>query len=323
MAIDETFLRIHQRHEDTRLGYAEEFLHPTLGGGRTVAVLATPLGPARPVGWVVCHSFSMEQIHLGRLDVAVARALASAGFPTLRYHGQGYGDSEYGMDRISLESHLADARGALAILRDRLGVQHIGVIGARFGGTVAGLVAAAEQLPFAVLVEPQVRGSLVMREFLRTRVMSELTGTAVVKAEREGVSKVQDLRRELEVQGWADIKGFALSRAAHDEISAIDLEASLEGFRGTVLLIAVSRSERPSGSMEKLFRRLDEGGAACSIEVMQDRIAPQFGQFHFVAVNGGRGKVDVQLDLEQKIADRISAWSAGSTDRIPDRDASQ
>ena len=41
-----------------------------------------------------CPSFAMEQIHLGRMEVVMARVLAAAGFPVLRYHGQGYGDSQ-------------------------------------------------------------------------------------------------------------------------------------------------------------------------------------------------------------------------------------
>src|SRR5688572_11635195 len=106
MALDEALLGAHRRFEDPALGYSEEFLQPTLGGRKTVAVLSLPLQSRQPLGWVICHSFGIEQVHLGRLDTMVARALAGAGFPVVRFHGRGYGDSEGSVEEISLSSHL-------------------------------------------------------------------------------------------------------------------------------------------------------------------------------------------------------------------------
>src|SRR5262245_47796987 len=99
-------------YEDQRTGIAEEFLQPTLGEGRTVAVLSRPVGAVRRLGWVICHSCALEQVHLARLEVVVARALSAAGFPVLRYQSQGYGDSE-GTDDIGLASHIEAATGAV------------------------------------------------------------------------------------------------------------------------------------------------------------------------------------------------------------------
>ena len=53
-----SLLATHRRFEDERAGFSEEFLQPSFGGVRTVAVLTRPLGPVRPVGWVVCHSLA-------------------------------------------------------------------------------------------------------------------------------------------------------------------------------------------------------------------------------------------------------------------------
>src|SRR5438105_5545724 len=78
-------------YRDRRIGIEERFLQPVLAGDRTIAVLSTPLDGPRSLGWVICHSFGMEQIHLQPLEVAAARRLAAAGFPSLRFHAPGCG----------------------------------------------------------------------------------------------------------------------------------------------------------------------------------------------------------------------------------------
>ena len=78
---------------DERAGLRERFITTTIGGDQTVGVLATPLGEEKTTGWVICHSYGMEQVNLQTHEVPAARALAASGFPVIRYHGQGYGDS--------------------------------------------------------------------------------------------------------------------------------------------------------------------------------------------------------------------------------------
>src|SRR5439155_191024 len=127
-----------------------------------VAVLSRPLERRRAVGWVICHSFAQEHYRLYRTDVAVARALASTGFLVLRYHGQGYGDSEGRMEDITLSSHLADARDAVRTMREQ-GLEAVGVIGTRFGGTIAAMVADELGAHALAVVDPVMSG----REFMR------------------------------------------------------------------------------------------------------------------------------------------------------------
>src|SRR6266508_2132301 len=75
MGIDLDLLQQHRRFEDPVAGYSETFIQPRLGGGATVGVLSRPLGPSAGTGWVICHSFGIEQVHLGRMDVIAARAM--------------------------------------------------------------------------------------------------------------------------------------------------------------------------------------------------------------------------------------------------------
>ncbi len=301
---DVALLSSHRQYEDKRTGITEEFLQPTLQGVRTVAVLSRPLGPARPVGWVICHSLALEQVHLARMEVIVARSLAAAGFPVLRYHGRGYGDSEGGGD-IGLGTHLADATDAVELMRRIGGVERIGMLGARFGGAVAALVADRLELDLLGMWEPVSRGQQFIRDFLRTRVFSEMAD----QVQAEGSSGMERIREELQANGWADIKGFRLTREAHDEIARLDLTKDLTRFHGSALLVSISKSGKPSHGLTKLAEHLRSLDATCLVEAVHDQMAPQMGQFHFQTVQGGRAKRDTQFELDRSVADATRRWS--------------
>jgi pimeloyl-ACP methyl ester carboxylesterase len=312
MGVDIETLKLHSRYEDRELGIYEEFVQPVLGLGRTVAVLSRPLEGQKPVGWVICHSLALEQIHLGRLDVLAARALSAAGFPVLRFHGQGYGDSQNSMEVIGLTSHLADAIDAVSVLADRTGVERVGIAGARFGGMVAALVADRLRLPLMALWEPVVKGPTYMRDFLRSELLSQ-----IAQGEGGGGSDEMDhLRTDLTTQGWADIKGFRLSREAHDEIAAVDLTRDLQSFEGSALVVGVSRAERPNAGLVRLTERLASLGASASLEIAQSAFAAQFGQYRFQTVDGGRGKRDVQIELNERIVEVTVSWAARQVEAI-------
>lgn len=306
MALDTDLLERARRYEDPDAGISEEFLQPTLGMGRTTAVLARPLGKAAPFGFVICHSFGLEHIHLGRQEVLAARALAAAGFPVLRFHGQGYGDSERGGEVIGLTSHLAEATDAVRLMRERLGVNQVGTVGGRFGGAVAALVADRMDLPAMALWEPSVQGSRFMRDLLRRELLSKLAAGE----DAGGASEMQRLRQDLAARGWADIRGFRLSREAHDEVSQVDLIAQIERFSGAALVLALTRTGRVDPSLAKLAQHLESLGARTSLEPVQDQFAAQFGQFRFQTVDGGRGKRDIQLEINERVAAVTAAWAA-------------
>jgi alpha/beta superfamily hydrolase len=303
--LDEALLHHHRRYESPETGISEEFLQPILGSGRTVAVLSRPIGDAHRVGWVISHSFAMEQIHLSRLDTQLARALSASGFPVLRFHGQGYGDSIGGMEGISMTSHLADASDAVDLMMEQDGVETVGVMGSRFGGTIAALTADRKRLPFMAAWEPIINGKLYVRDFFRSRVFSEI----VLQAGKGSSTDVDQLRRELESTGRVDVKGFELTRTAHDEISALDLVRDMQNFAGSGLLVGISRSGTPSSAVTKLAGRLEQLGADISLDGIAEPNAAQFGQFHFRAVDGGRGKIDTQIELTAAICSMASRWT--------------
>src|SRR2546430_7718346 len=141
MPIDEGYLQSLQTFEDRNLGVRETFLRPSFGENESIAILSTPIGAARGIGWVICHSLGMEQMHMQRFEVATARALAAEGLPVLRYHSPGYGDSHGPSSEVSPESPLRDAVAAGQLLSSSEGILGIGLLGARFRGLVPALAA--------------------------------------------------------------------------------------------------------------------------------------------------------------------------------------
>lgn len=309
MPIDVQLLQRHRRWEDHAAGIAEEFLQPELPGGSTVAVLARPLGPTEPVAWVLCHPFASEQANLADVEIVTARSLAAAGFPVLRYHGRGYGDADPPHHPASLTSHLEDATAAVATVREVAGTETVGVIGARLGGSVAAIVAEEGGLGLLGMWEPVVDGRRYMRDFLRAQAYRELAGgTAPVGA----VSS--RLRRDLERDGWTDVRGFRLTADAYSEITTLRLVERLRTFAGAALLLSLSRRRSVDEGTAELARRLRGNLASVEERVLEDRGALRFGHHHHQAMSDT--KIDTQFETARAIAAATVAWARTAAGRV-------
>jgi pimeloyl-ACP methyl ester carboxylesterase len=334
MAPDLRFLAQHSTHVIDATGISEAFLRPTLGGRRTIAVLDTPPGSPRRTGWVLCHGFAMEHMHLSRLEAIVSRDLARVGFPTLRFHGQGYGDSDGGMEEITLSGFLKEIEEAIELLVAESGVSRVGVVGARFGAMAAALVADRLALPLLVLIQPVANGALYMREFIRSEAFAAIAGEADDEWEmapsREGLapawggrSKPHDTtgrRVDLLARGWADVNGFRLNRVTYEEVTARDLKADLASFAGRCLVVGVSKEGRPATSSMSLAAHLTGVGARCTMATIADRHAAQLGQYHYASVAFRSGdKADVCFTLNRSIASAVSTWATRADDALSEQ----
>ena len=325
--LDEGVLRSLGRRSDPALGISERFVQPTIGGGHTVAVVSEPLEQARRVGLVLCHSFGLEQTYLAGFDVRLARALSAAGFPVLRYHGQGYGDSE-GTDDIGLSSHIADAADAVDCLVNETAVSSVGLVGARLGGTVAAIVADRIEADLLAVVAPATDGRRYMRQLLWSHVISDWTArgrddfSGTPGAEANGadganadadsdVSEAMSLkavRRALETQGWADIGGFRLTAGSRGEIEAMNLLVDVRSFSGQALVLGLSRSSEPRPDVLGLAHHLEGLGAQVTTQSLTDSVPDAFGRYNLRSVPGA--KVDRLADLTPRLSELITSWFA-------------
>jgi pimeloyl-ACP methyl ester carboxylesterase len=293
--------------EDRRGAFRERFLTPDLSGVRTVAVLSTPLGRARSHGWVLCPPFGAQQANLTTVEVACCRALAAAGFPVLRYHPRGYGDSQASAADVTLGSQVQDAVDAARLLAASADVASVGFFGALLGGAVAAL--AAEELAEArppssalALWEPVVCGRSYMRTLTRLGMMTQLVSEGRTASDDDPVKR-------LRAEGVLEVQGFPLNERTYDEVSALDLRKTLGVFRGISLVVQISKTDRPRGELTALAERLTALGGEAHLEVLQDAHANEFGGHRFRGVGNGT-KIDILSTLAGALVDTTMRWCA-------------
>lgn len=300
--VNEHALESLRSYVDPRSGITERFLTPHIGGKRTVGVLSSPnKEDPRDTGWVICHSFGMEQVFLQPVEVAVARQLAASGFSSLRFHSQGYGDSEGSTAEVSLQSHVRDALDAIGVLVAETGVSKVGLLGGHFGATVAALAACRSDTRTQLMLwEPIIDGRRYMKELVRTATMTEVAR-----------SNTQDAGKTLAETGHIDVQGYPLGRAVFEEVSAFDLVSALDGFQGGSVVVQISRSPKPRSELERLVARLNQMGGRSSLEILVDPEARRFGFQRYYATPDGQRKDDKQEAMSEKLVSLTVSWCVG------------
>lgn len=314
MPVDEALLAQHRAFEDQDQGWREEFRLFSVGPGTVLGTLTTPLGPPRPVACVICQSFGMEQVDLQSLESTLARRLAASGHPVLRFQCLGYGDSEPGDEAPNVLTHIRDTEAAADYLRAETGASGVAFVGARFGGTVAALVADRIGAEALVTIGAVINGGQMMNDLLRSVVMREM-----VRLHAERVPSVKELREEMERSGIVDVRGFPLTRKAFELNNQVELVSDLRQYAGRSLVVQVSRGEATQTPSTKLSTRLRELGGDVSFEVVTDPWASALGQPRF-AIQGD-AQVDVLGALYESLSDLIVSWFDAPAAARADADA--
>ncbi|MEQ1795836.1 MAG: alpha/beta hydrolase [Nitrospira sp.] len=207
------------------------------GAYRLFGVLHQPVGAPSGAGWVFCHPFAEEKLWAQRVYVSFARMLASRGAWVLRFDAMGNGDSEGEFSAASVDTMLSDIECAISLLERLSGMgQGIGLLGLRFGATLAAL--AAERSPKVgklVLWEPVVDGAKYMQELLRINLTTQ---TAVYKEIRHNREALVRMMRE---GSTVNIDGYELAYPCYDQASAANLIAEKKQFAGPNLIIQVGK----------------------------------------------------------------------------------
>jgi len=295
----ETLTRL-RAYEDPVAGVREEFVDLVLDGTPTLGVLSKPIGTAGPAGWVVCHSFGLEQMNLDRVDVLVGRAVAAAGFPVLRFDAPGYGDSARRGEPVDVGSHLDASLEAVAFMAAVDGVERVGVMGARFGGMLAAEVADRLDLPLLIMWQPFVTGADFLRSSLQTVFLTERL--------RRSSGGSGGLLADLAGQGWSDVNGFVLTRDAYDAVSAVDLTERVRRFRGTALVVGITEDGSVGPDATRVAAHLRSLGATCEEAAVTDPWAKIFGQHQFRSLPGGETEVDMQVEVSKGLTEVVARW---------------
>jgi pimeloyl-ACP methyl ester carboxylesterase len=203
------------------------------------------------------HGLGVEQITLYRQEVLAARAAAALGFPVLRYHARGHGDSAGTSADVTRETLVADARAAADEAKRRTGRTRVVWLGVRMGALVAALAggprSGRDDTAGWILWEPVEKPAEFFRQQLRTLLFSQVAGGHKPDA------TVDELLARLEVEGQLDVFGYTLQRSLVQSFADASLAAALDGVGVPVLLAQVQARTRLAPPHAQLAEALQRG----------------------------------------------------------------
>lgn len=142
------------------------------------------------LGIVFCHAFADEGFRTHRELVVYARRLAKEGFVVLRFDYRGCGDSAGDFEDYTLESRISDIKRATDVLKQKSEVRSIGLLGIRFGGTLAAAVAAQdERINYLILWAPIVDGVRYFQILQQSQMAHELGNFGRVISNRKAIAE--------------------------------------------------------------------------------------------------------------------------------------
>lgn len=211
------------------------------GPYRLFGIVHEPVGTPSGEAWVFCHPFAEEKLWTHRVYVSFARLLAARGAWVFRFDLMGNGDSEGRFSDASLETMLSDIDCAIRQLEQRSGIkQEIGLLGLRFGATLAALAAERSQkIGKLVMWEPIVDGGKYMQELLRINLTTQ---SAVYKEIRHNREALVHIMKE---GATVNIDGYDLAYPCYEQVSAINLKEGRKRFEGHCLIIQIGKDGQP------------------------------------------------------------------------------
>ena len=215
-----------------------------------------PAGPGAGVPFVFCHPLCEEKLWAHRVFVSFARELAAAGHLVLRFDYSGNGDSDGEFSTLSLASIAADVRRAIATVREKTGAPKVHLLGLRFGGAIASLVAEdAPDVDKLILWSPVVDGSRYMQELLRVNLTTQMAIHKEVRQDRAALVSV------MEQGGTVNVDGYEMTLPLYSEVSALRLADTPKRFAGPCLVVNIDRQLRPVPELDKLAGTYARGTA--------------------------------------------------------------
>lgn len=202
----------------------------------------SPSGDKKNIGLVFCHPFAEEKLWSHRVFVNMARDLAKNGYPVLRFDYSGYGDSDGRFEECTLYDHANDIKAAIAELKNAFGgISSIGLIGLRYGATLAALVAEediSKTISHLVMIDPVVDMESYMQEVLRANLTTQMIIHGKIVTTRD------ELTKNIMDGDAVNIDGYDITRSLYESVCVIKLNNIQKTYAGKSLIIQIGRQNQ-------------------------------------------------------------------------------
>lgn len=215
---------------------------------RLFGVLHEADAPARRgFGVVCCAPLFEEKLWSHRVLVNLARFLAARGIGTLRFDYFGDGESEGRFEEASVLSRVADTLDAVERCRAQTNVEHVYVLGLRYGATLA-LSTAMQNTSVAGVVAwaPVIDGDRYLNDILRAHLTAQMVVYRKVIHDREA------LIGQLGAGRTVNVEGYEISGQLYEQMRAIKVPDLVRGASKPVLIQQIG----PSDSLDHSYVEL-------------------------------------------------------------------
>jgi uncharacterized protein len=201
---------------------------------------------------LLCYPMGQEYMRAHWAFRQLARRLSKSGIPVFRFDYSATGDSAGETGAATVSQWVSDVRAAAEELSFASGCKKLGVVGLRFGATLA-LIAASEGLACTELVlwHPIVSGALHLSELSRLH-------TSLLEDEARFVRP-----HPPPTGAGHELLGFAYSDALWSSIQAVDAISLPKPAARRVILVV----EDADPGAQRLRDRLSEQGVDCGLEI--------------------------------------------------------
>ncbi len=260
-------------------GFSEEAFFFGPATAPLYAVLHAPAPAARASvrpSIVHVHSYGIEQVASYRIEVEFARAAAAAGFPVLRFHMSGAGDSFGEFSEMTIDGMVSDVVLAARNLEERglAGENRAPILlGVRLGCDIAIRAASAlGGVRALILWEPVADPRAYIESILRSRIIS-----ALAQGRKSG-NTVASLVEKLNRDGVVDVLGYPVHSRLYAEASTLAIGALPGGAPPArdALVVSIGKRQKPTARCAEIARRLEETGARAEIRELREETAWQF-----------------------------------------------
>jgi uncharacterized protein len=220
------------------------------------------------IGLIFCAPFAEEKLWSQRVFVNMARFLSKKGFTVLRFDYMGHGDSDGNFEDSDIESRLKDINAAVEGIMERTDLDKIGLLGLRFGATLAALYAEQNnRIDFLVLLEPVVEVGKYFRMCLRSNLSTQMATYKKIKFTREQM--IYDLTSGKNV----NIDGYLMSSNFFLQGEKIDLAGMELRFSRPVNIVHISKNtgSKPKKDMAALFHKYNKLNSRSSLVLIKEK----------------------------------------------------